>query len=52
MKLYRHEWSHAPIKMFFGNLFAEHERGVQFLHDSGLLKRAIMSQKYSKCEAM
>jgi hypothetical protein len=52
MKIYRHEWNHAPTKMFFGYLFAEHEKGVQFLHDGGLLKRAIMSQKYSKREAM
>jgi hypothetical protein len=30
MKLYRHGWKHASSKMFFGYLFAEHEKGVKF----------------------
>jgi len=52
MKLYVHEWNRAPKKMFFGYLFGEHEKGVKCSHDSGLLKRAIMSQIYPQCKAM
>jgi hypothetical protein len=52
VKLYGHKWNDATTKMFFGYLFAEHEKGVKVLHDRWLLQRAIMSQKYPKCEAM
>jgi len=32
----------SPNALFFGFLFADHERGVKFLQDCGLLKRDML----------
>jgi hypothetical protein len=31
-----------PTKMFFGFLFSDHEKGVKFLEDCGLLRKEML----------
>jgi hypothetical protein len=52
MKLYRNQRNHVRTATFLGHLSAEREKGVTFLHDSGLLRRETMSHKYPKREAI
>jgi len=36
-----------PNKLFFGFLFSDHDRGVKFLQECGLLKREMPCSKFS-----